>query len=86
MSKIREAFEKWAAFQFWSLGKDSNGNYVSGTTHDGWIGYQAAIAAVKESIVVTTDDAGGPVCVTLQDEDCRILEVLWEVNKLPEDI
>lgn len=53
MDKMREAFEKWAKEKGGyptRLGDD--GQYSDADTYHAWIGYQAAIAAVRE---------GGPV-------------------------
>ena len=47
MSKMQEAFERWATAQGFGIELDADGDYAALSTKDSWLGFQAALADVK---------------------------------------
>lgn len=83
----REAFEAWARPHGYDLRRnDVLGHYSSIDTSRAWAGFRAGRASQpapqqatpERHLTVTTNQQGEAVMVSWQDDEHRILEVVWE--------
>lgn len=82
---LRAKFEKWMRDVYFDGCADAGpwdeerNCYVEFPSHMAWKGYQARDAELKQRhLTVTTTEQGEAVLVSWQDEDHRILEIIWE--------
>jgi len=82
---LRAKFEKWMREDYFGgiadagPWDDERNCYVEYPSHLAWKAYQAGDAELAERyLTVTTTEQGEVILVSWQDEDHRILEIVWE--------
>lgn len=90
MSKMQEAFEKWASNENYDTERNpyAPDYYSNGATYNAWLGYQAAIADVKAGGVIASVAAPNEAIQYIHlIRNCDMAGMVGaKLYKLPEDV